>query len=99
MRPTWAVEDRHEWVWLYAAVEPTTGESFCLLLPRLDGACFGTFLGAFREALPEGEVAVVLDGTGSHTSGRVVWPDGLAPLPRPAYSPGKRRLVATGFRG
>jgi hypothetical protein len=35
-------------------------------------------------------VAVVLDGTGSHTSGRVAWPDGLAPLPLPAYRSGNR---------
>jgi transposase len=87
VRPPWAVEDRYAWVWLYAAVEPTTGESFCLLLPRLDGACFEAFLGACRAAFPEGEVAVVLDGTGSHTSGRVAWPGGLAPRPLPAYSP------------
>jgi transposase len=86
-RPSWAVEDRYEWLWLYAAVEPASGESFCLFLPRADGACFELFLGALREAVPAGEVALVCDGSGSHTSGRVAWPAGIERLPLPAYSP------------
>jgi hypothetical protein len=28
VRPPWIVEDRYEWLWLYAAIEPRTGESF-----------------------------------------------------------------------
>jgi transposase len=69
------------------AVEPTTGACFALLLPRVDGACFAAFLRAFRRAVPEGAVALVLDGSGSHTSRQIAWPDGLDPLPLPAYSP------------
>jgi transposase len=30
---------------------------------------------------------VVLDNSGAHTSGHVRWPDGIAPVPLPAYSP------------
>jgi transposase len=86
-RPPWVYDDRYEWFWLYAAVEPSSGESVCLFLPRADGACFGAFLGAFREAVPGGSVAMVLDHTGSHKSRAVAWPAGVAPLPLPAYSP------------
>jgi transposase len=86
-RPPWVYEDRYEWLWLYAAVEPTSGESFFLFLPRTDGACLELFLGAFRAAVPDGTVAVVLDGSGGHASGRVAWPTRLAPLRLPAYSP------------
>ena len=39
-RPPWVVQDRYEWLWLYAAVEPATGESCCLYLPYLDAGCF-----------------------------------------------------------
>jgi transposase len=74
-------------VWLYAAVEPATGEGCVLLLPRTDGARLEIFLGAFRAAVPDGTVALVLDGSGGHTSGRVSWPAGLERLPLPAYSP------------
>jgi transposase len=87
VRPSWIVEDRYEWLWLYAAIEPTTGESFFLCLPRLDGPCFELFLQEFRHAFPETRVTLVCDNSGSHTSGQVAWPQGLTPLGLPAYSP------------
>lgn len=87
VRPLWPYEHRYEWLWLYLAVEPSTGESFVLFLPRVDGACFAAFLHAFRQAVPDQRLALVLDGSGSHASQRVAWPDGLAPVPLPAYSP------------
>ena len=86
-RPPWAVEDRYEWLWLYVAVEPTSGESFALLLPPLDGRCFEQFLAAFRRAVPGATVMLVCDGSGSHRSERVTWPEGMTPLPPPPYSP------------
>ena len=76
-----------EWLWRYAAVEPTTGHSFCVLLPRLDGACFELLLREWRQASPDGCVAVVLDHRGAHTSRRITWPSGIEPVHVPAYSP------------
>ena len=32
-RPPWIVQEEYEWLWLYAAVEPTTGTGVFLLLP------------------------------------------------------------------
>jgi transposase len=87
IRPPWLYDDQDEWLWLYAAVEPTTGQSFCLFLPRLDGAGFERFLHEWRQAFPAEPWAVVLDNSGAHTSGRVRWPDGIEPVPLPAYSP------------
>ncbi len=63
------------------------GQSFCLFLPRLDGACFELFVREWRQAFPSGRWAVVLDNSGAHTSGHVRWPDGLAPVYLPPYSP------------
>lgn len=80
-------QDQYEWLWLYAAVEPSTGESFCLYMPRLDGDCFAAFLEAFKKAYPDDEIVLVSDRAGSHTSGRVAWPEGIEPLPLPACSP------------
>jgi transposase len=87
VRPPWSVEDRYEWLWLYAAVEPTTGESFFWCLPRLDGECFPVFLRAFRQTWPEGGLALVLHNSGSHINGKVCWPAGMEPVRLPAYSP------------
>ena len=87
VRPAWLVDDRYEWFWLYAAIEPTTGASFFWYLPRLDGTCFALFLQEFRHAVSEARIALVCDNSGSHTSGQVTWPEGLIPLGLPAYSP------------
>jgi transposase len=87
VRPPWPYEHRYEWLWLYAAVEPTSGNCFVLFLPRVDSACFAAFLQAFRQAVPDSVVALVLDGSGSHTSQQIPWPEGVMALPLPAYSP------------
>src|SRR5205085_11123924 len=44
-------------------------------------------LETLREEWPEARIGVVLDGSGSHRSGKVDWPEGIVPLPLPAYSP------------
>jgi transposase len=86
-RPPWVDDDQYTWLWLYAAVEPTTGQSFCLFLPRLDGPCFELCLREWRQAFPTQRMAVVLDNSGAHTSGHVAWPGGITSIPLPAYSP------------
>lgn len=85
-RPPWIHQDKYEWLWLYMAVEPATGESFCLYLPYLDGQCFEIFLRELNRAYP-GEAVVVLDGAPGHRSGQVSWPEGVEALPLPPYSP------------
>jgi transposase len=86
-RPPWIYEDKYEWVWLYAAVEPETGESFCLYLPRLDAQCFEVFLEELEKAYPDEEIVLVLDGAPGHRSGKISWPEKIEALPLPRYSP------------
>ena len=45
------------------------------------------FLQALRREFGEERVGVVLDNAPSHRSQRVVWPQGMVPLPLPSYSP------------
>jgi hypothetical protein len=52
-RPPYVVRRSYEWTYLYAAVEPTTGESFCLYLPGMDDGCLQIFLGELSKAYPE----------------------------------------------
>ncbi|CAN5686430.1 hypothetical protein BH23CHL2_BH23CHL2_03420 [soil metagenome] len=97
VRPTWEVQDRYEWRWLYAAVEPTTGQSYFLLLPRVDRTRkrvpgLQVFLDHFATAQrppPDGasKIGLVWDGSGSHRSTKLTWPDHLKPVPVPPYSP------------
>jgi transposase len=86
-RPPWVVEDRYEWLWLYAAVEPCSGQSFFLLLPCLDSRCFALFVKGLRRRYRRHRVGVVLDNSPSHTSHRVAWPRHMLPLRLPPYSP------------
>ena len=86
-RPPWPHQHRYEWLWLYAAVEPATGESLCLYLPHLDGVCFEVFLRELRRAYPGETMLLVLDQAGAHKSSQVVWPEGIKPLYLPPRSP------------
>jgi transposase len=86
-RPPWIVNDRYEWVWVYIAVTPTSGECSCLLLPHVDTICLNLFLATVREEWPGERIGVVLDGSGSHRSDKAIWPEGIVPLPLPPYSP------------
>ena len=86
VRPPWLVHDRYEWLWLYAAVEPATGRSFFLLLPRLTKEWFARFLERFAQEVGDARVGLVLDGAGSHRAD-IPWPAQVVPLPLPRYSP------------
>jgi transposase len=90
------VEDRYEWTWLYAAVEPATGEGFSLLRPGVGQAWFQAFLAEFGKAAAGRRVGLVPDGAGSHRAA-VAWPGGVAPVPLPPYSP-ELNPAEQGFR-
>jgi transposase len=81
------VHRAYEWTYLYAAVDPATGESFCLYLPGLDGTCFEVFLERLSEVYADHRLVVVLDGAPSHTSKEIELPENLSLLPLPSYSP------------
>jgi transposase len=86
-RPPYVVHRAYEWTYLYAAVDPTTGESFCVYLPRLDSCCFEAFLKCLGEAYADYRLVVVLDGAPSHTSKEIELPENVSFLPLPSYSP------------
>lgn len=86
-RPPYIVKRSYKWTYLYAAVEPTTGESFCLYLPGMDSGCLQTFLNRLSEAYPDNQLVLVLDGAPSHRSGEIIRPENISLLRLPAYSP------------
>ena len=77
----------YEWTYLYAAVDPTTGESFCVYLPGLDGSCLEAFLKHLARAYADHRLVVVLDGAPSHTPKEIELPQDVSLLPLPSYSP------------
>lgn len=86
-RPPWIYDERYEWLWVYLAVEPSTGRCFVLYLPHVDPTCLQVFLAAFRAEVGDRRIGLVLDGSGAHRSRATQWPDGLIPLRLPPYSP------------
>jgi transposase len=86
-RPPYVVRRVYEWTYLYAAVDPTSGESFSLYLPGMDGKCFEKFLEELSMAYSDHHLLLVLDNAPSHTSGQIAHPEKLTLLPLPAYSP------------
>ena len=81
------VRRAYKWTYLYAALEPTTGESFCLYLPGMDSVCLQAFLEGLSEAYPDHRLVLVLDGAPSHRSEEIVCPENVDFLRLPAYSP------------
>lgn len=77
----------YKWTYLYAALDPISGESSCLYLPGMDGPCLEAFLEHLGEAYADYQLLVVLDGAPSHTSGQITLPENVRLLRLPAYSP------------
>jgi transposase len=86
-RPPYVVRRAYEWTYLYAAVDPTSGESFCMYLPGMDGFCLEAFLEDLGEAYADHHLLLVLDGAPSHTSGQVELPENVSLMRLPSYSP------------
>ncbi len=85
--PPYVVQRAYEWTYQYAAVDPTTGESFCLYLPGLDSYCLEVFLKHLAQAYADHRLVVALDGALSHTSKEIELPQDVSLLPLPSYFP------------
>ena len=77
----------YKWTYLYAAVEPTTGENLCLYLPGMDGECLEVFFDELSRAYPDHHLLVVLDGAPSHRSEQISHPENVSLIMLPPYSP------------
>jgi hypothetical protein len=76
-----------EYLYLYGAVEPKTGESFFLEMPRLDSLCFQVFLDWFSAAYRESLNVLVLDNGAFHKAQYLVVPENVMLVFLPPYSP------------
>ena len=87
-RPTAVRQTRYEWVYLYAAVEPATGESAALLAPHVNTGTMNAFLSVLAaERKPDEQFVLIMDQAGWHKSKALKLPEGITTLLLPAYSP------------
>ncbi|MDQ3521787.1 MAG: IS630 family transposase [Gemmatimonadota bacterium] len=86
-RPPHVVRRRYEWTYLYAAVEPGTGESVRSYMPGMDGLCLEGFLWRLAQAYADHRIVLVMDDAPSHTSKEIAHPPNMSLLKLPSYSP------------
>lgn len=99
MRRTWAVrgghptapsDTRYQWLYVYAFVHPTDGESFWLLLPTVNAAVVSVALQEFAAAVDPDQrkiLLVVIDRAGFHTAGNLVVPGNIVLRFLPSHTP------------
>ncbi len=87
-RPPGLCDKRFDWVYIFAAVRPATGDDFALVLPTVSTAAMNRFLadlGASRGG--DAHLVLVLDQAGWHASRSLAVPDNITLVPLPPYSP------------
>jgi transposase len=87
VKPIDPVPYQVEHFYVYAAVEPITGESFFLELPQLNGANFQIFLNEFAHDSSDTLNLVLMDDGSCHTAKSLVIPANVVCLFLPPYSP------------
>jgi hypothetical protein len=87
VKPVQSSEPLDAYYWLYAAVEPTTGEAFRWELLRLDADGFTVFLDQLGRQYPQSLTIVLLDQAPAPVAQRVVVPDNVVLGWLPPYSP------------
>ena len=87
-RPPGLHDNRFEYAYIFAAVEPATGNDFCLVLPSVSTHAMSLFLRGFSEQLaPDVHAALVLDGAGWHVANALQVPDNITLVQPPPYAP------------
>jgi len=87
-RPTAVKQTSYEWVYLFAAVEPTSGENVALLAPRVDTGIMNVFLSMLSEELgPRDHAVLIMDQAGWHKARALRVPENITILYLPPYSP------------
>lgn len=87
-RPAVIKQTRYEWAYMYAAVDPSTGESSALLARHVNTETMNAFLEITSKELAADEhVVMVMDRAGWHVSKKLVVPANITILHLPPYSP------------
>jgi DDE superfamily endonuclease len=87
VKPIQVVEPLYESYWLFAAVEPTTGDAFWWEWSCLDADCFTVFLQQLSQHYSDSLNIILLDQAPAHVAQRVTVPENVILMWLPAYSP------------
>ena len=88
--PIAKVNWKREWSWLYAFVQPQTGDTYWWILPYVNTTVFQKVIDDFAahfEAGPTQRMIVPLDRAKWHITDKLKVPEGIHLFPLPPYSP------------
>lgn len=89
-QPIAKVNWKRSWLWLYAFVQPQTGQTYWWILPYVNTGLFSRVLQDFAAHFGVGQdkrIVLPLDQAGWHTSEKLEVPEGIHLVPLPPYSP------------
>ena len=88
--PIAKVNWKREWSWLYAFVQPQTGDTYWWILPYVNTTVFQKVIDDFAahfEVGPTKRIIVPLDQAKWHITDKLKVPEGIHLFPLPPYSP------------
>lgn len=87
-RPTAVKQTEYEWIYLWAAVNPVSGESCAILTPTVNTELMNQHLAMISQQVgPTRHVVLVLDRAGWHMAKTLEVPTNITLLHLPPYSP------------
>jgi len=87
-RPLGLCDRRFSSTYIYAAVCPETGDSFALVMPKVNARSMSKFLEEFSKTLgPDVQALFIMDQAGWHGARELSIPKNITPVPLPPYSP------------
>ncbi len=86
-RPTVPCHRVREYMHAYGAVEPVTGDSFFLILPKSNTICMNLFLGNLSKEYENDMIVLVCDGAPWHKSKELKIPKNIIITFIPPYTP------------
>ncbi|HEY5864084.1 MAG TPA: transposase [Candidatus Tectomicrobia bacterium] len=87
VQPVGTVQHIFAWWYVYGAVEPTTGDRFCLERPYLKAELCQLFVDTFARACPDSLHILLRDHSGAPTSPRLTRPAHVRLRCLPPYGP------------
>ena len=87
VRPTAPSQLVREFVQVFAAVAPQTGDLLCLILPTANTAMMNLFLAYVSQSLSDYFIVMQVDQAGWHHSRSLQVPDNIRLIEQPAHSP------------
>jgi hypothetical protein len=87
-RPAVVKQCEYEWVYLWAAADPFSGDAIAMITPTVNAELMQTFVdGLSGHIKPDEHAILVLDNAGWHRAKELRWPANVTPLFLPPYSP------------